>query len=554
MRIMYIYRRYFYSLLLFSSLLFIVGCEDYFTVNPDDILLEKDYPSTITELYSGYMGIAAKTQEIADQAIFLEGLRSDFLEPTENSSKEIIDLYLYKEDGKNELANPKGYYNIILGANDFFKHIEIFIKNNPTAIDQKTFDALVGGALRYKVWSYFMLAKLYGQAVWIDEPFSKYEDLNQYKLLNFDQILDKCIDVMENGIDLNGKKINGKGKIRWSNVLFPGVGDSPANLQWNRICPEPEPLLAELYIFKGEYELVIKNCLDIIRQGGDEQSYQLNKSEWNGEWIDLFRDFVRREAIFMFTYDYNLKQTNRLISYFSNQSPNQYLLRPSDTSMQRFRDQKRSDGTDGDIYRGEGRTFAQNNGQWVVNKFISAHTTSDKVFRNDVVINLYRASDLYLWMVEALNHLGRFEEALIFLNGGIETYFNTASGVFMSPFEQYPTTLYRTTSTSEGANQGIRGRVSLKSVGDEILQNPSANIEDDKFKIDSLLIEETFLECAGEARSLFTLIRMAKRWNKPEIVANNVSEKYPAGTKEDIKTKLLDSNNWFIKYDLQLDK
>ena len=70
---------------------FSFGCSDYFSSNPDDILLEEDYPGSITELYSGYMGIAAKVQEVADKAFYLEGLRSDFLEPTENAGKDIKD-------------------------------------------------------------------------------------------------------------------------------------------------------------------------------------------------------------------------------------------------------------------------------------------------------------------------------------------------------------------------------------------------------------------------------------------------------------------------------
>lgn len=531
-----------------------LGCEDYFSVNPDDVLLEEDYPSSITELYSGYMGIAAKVQEVADQAMFLEGIRSDFLEPTENSDKDIIDLYYYREESDNELANPKRYYEVILNANDFINHVEKFVKNNPTSIDKKTFEALVGGAIRYKAWSYFMLAKLYGEVVWVDQPFSKYSDLSSFPIYSFEETINKCIDIIENGITINDSKVSGKGKIRWSEVLFPGVGDSPANLQWNRISPDPEPLLAELYLYSGNYALVVENCISIIRQGGTEASFQLNKSEWGGEWIDLFRDFVRKEAIFMFTYDYNLKQTNRLVSFFSNQAPNNYLLRPSQSSMNRFLAQIRADGTEEDIYRGNGKTFALNNGQWVVNKFISAHSASDKVFRNDVVINLYRAADIYLWLIEALGHLERFEEALVFLNGGIEGYFNTASGVFMEPFESYPTTLYRTTSNSEGANQGVRGRVTLKSVGNEILENPSTDISEDKFLLDSLLVEETFLESSGEARSLFTMIRMAKRWNDPSILADRVAAKYPEGTKEMIRSKLLDPKNWFIKYDLDIDQ
>ncbi|GAO28408.1 hypothetical protein [Geofilum rubicundum] len=536
------------------GLLLLAGCSDYFAVNPDDVLYEEDYPSSITELYSGYMGIAAKVQEVADQALLLEGIRGDFLEPTENAGADIVDLYHYKETVSSDLASPRAYYAVILNANDYLHHVGTFVQNNPVSLEKETLEALVGGALRYKAWAYLMLAKLYGEAVWVDSPFEAFTTLDGHPLMDFDEVVAECIRMIEEGVVVNGEQINGKGKIRWSNVLFPGVGDSPANLQWNRICPDPDPLLAELYLFAGNYQQVVNHCLAIIRQGGTESSFQVNKSEWGGEWINFFRDFVRKEAIFMFTYDYNLKQTNRLVPYYSNLSPNDYLLRPSEASMARFQQQVRIDGTLGDPSRGEGKTFALLNGQWVVNKFISAHGSTDRVYREDVIINLYRAADIHLWLIEALGQLGRFEEALTLLNGGIETYFNTTEGVFMPPFEAYPTTLYRTGSTSEGANQGIRGRVLLGKVGEDIVRDPSDDVSEDQKTLDLLIAEETLMESAGEAKALFALMRMARRWNDPAILADRVSAKYPEGKRSEIHTKLMNPDNWFISFDLDLNQ
>ena len=83
----------------FLALLFplLTGCDDFFTPNTDDILLEKDYIGTSYELYTGYMGLAACVQDVVDQAIFLEGLRGDLLEPTTNASIDMWDVYNYKD-------------------------------------------------------------------------------------------------------------------------------------------------------------------------------------------------------------------------------------------------------------------------------------------------------------------------------------------------------------------------------------------------------------------------------------------------------------------------
>jgi len=544
-----------YQITLLATVVLFSGCSDqFYNVNPDDVLLEKNYPSTVTELYSGYMGVASTVQAIADKGSFLEGLRGDFLEPTTNASKDVVDLYNYDDISDNKLADPVGYYNIILNANDYIKHATDFYNENPTSIDEETFKALIGGTLRYKAWAYLQLAKIYGEAVWLDDPLIKYQDISQYPVYQFDDIIQKCIDLIENGIEIGGTQIDGKATIRWSQVLFPGQGESSSNLEWNRINPPSECLLAELYLYAGNYQKTVDNCISIIRQGGEEASYQINKSEWTGEWMKPFRAFYRKESIFMFTYDYNLKQTNHLIDYYLNLAPNHYLMRPSQAAMDRFNSQVRSDGNLGDLYRGDGKTFKKLNGQWIVNKFSADYETPDKVYRNDVLITLYKASDIYLWLSEALGQLGRFEEALAFLDGGVESYYNTSDGTFMAPFEGYPSTLYRTSSSGDGACQGIRGRVALSRVGDRIVKNPSENIDDDKRYLDSLLVEETCLESAGEARGLYAMIRVAKRWNDPSAVADRVSAKYPDGMKDEIRAKLMDPSNWFIKYPLIKNK
>ena len=80
----------------FLALLFplLSGCDDFFAPNTDDTLLEKDYIGTSYELYTGYMGLAACVQDVVDQAMFLEGLRGDLLEPTTNAPVEMWDVII----------------------------------------------------------------------------------------------------------------------------------------------------------------------------------------------------------------------------------------------------------------------------------------------------------------------------------------------------------------------------------------------------------------------------------------------------------------------------
>ena len=84
------------------------------------------------------------------------------------------------------------------------------------------------------------------------------------------------------------------------------------------------------------------------------------------------------------------------------------------------------------------------------------------------------------------------------------------------------------------------------------MKNPNSDINADKYFLDSLIVEETCLELAGESAGYFSMIRMNKRWGNAmkKTWAEKVAKKYPAG--DGIRQKLEgDDRNWFIKYDIK---
>lgn len=527
------------------------SCSDFFNPDSSDMLKESDYVGETTELYSGYFGLASLVQDVADQAVFLEGLRSDFLEPTLNAPQEMWDIYSYKADLQgNHLANPKGYYAIINSANDYLFHLKAYQKANPRALTEEVFAGLGGGAIRFKVWAYMMLAKIYGEAKLIDEPVTGLTDINRFQTIGFEQIITQCIYWMTTD-DFGYQGIH---SVRWSKseaILIPGKTESASDLEWNRVTPHPNALLAELNLWAGNYGETVSQCIAILNEGALESSYMVTNSEWNSEWMKFGSQFTRKEHVNVAFFDYAYHQTNRIIKYFSNNYPNEYLLRPTEAAMARFNAQIRGDGQKGDLYRGEGRTFKKVNGEYVVQKFLSGHETSTTIFRNDVLISLYRASDIFLFLAEALNNLGRFEEAYVFLNGGIGNYFDSNKGVFIGPFANkgYPTALYDPKSPT----LGVRGRVSMGIIGSLDQEKLTTGADSLRFiaKMDSVYVEETILESAGESRGLFAMIRNARKYPEMQAVwARKVAAKYSDGG-AGIESKLVaDIDNWFIKYNL----
>jgi starch-binding outer membrane protein, SusD/RagB family len=553
------------------------SCSDFFNPDTSEILLEKNYVGDYTELYSGYMGLAATVKDVADQAMFLEGLRGDFMEPTPNAPREIWDVYNHQDLSGNSFASPKGYYNVIMNANDYLAHVFAYRKKDSTSVSQTDFKGMVGGAIRYKVWAYLQLAKIYGEAVYIDEPVTSYGEISKYPVLKFDDLISKCINLIETGV--NG--IDGKGDVNWITVLFPGQSLGDANWHWNKITPPDECLLAELYLYQNNFQKVKENCIAFIKRGGEQEnySYQINLSEYNGEWQKMFytRTSMRKENAFLLFYDYSLHQTNRIVKYFSNTYPNSYYLRPTSVGMKRFKAQTVS-GIPNDTYRGNGVTFKDINGDTVIYKFLQGNLTADKIYTNDASICLYRAAEIHMFLVEALVGLGQFQQALTFLNKGISgAGVKIVNNQLQAPFQEYPTTLYL--PSGDKSNSGIRGRVNLDAVGTFALNSASAlDTLVNMRRLDSLIVEEASLELAGEGKAYFVMNRMARRWsdnadrswashwtnavgnNNPNnlwgadvqnVWATKIGAKYSNGTGATVSSTLKSNlDNWFIKYNL----
>lgn len=84
----------------------LASCSDYFNPETDDELDGKKYISSSTEMYTGFLGIMTKLQAVGDKEILLTDTRADLLEPTTQSSADIIALYNYDKDLQETLRQP----------------------------------------------------------------------------------------------------------------------------------------------------------------------------------------------------------------------------------------------------------------------------------------------------------------------------------------------------------------------------------------------------------------------------------------------------------------
>lgn len=527
------------------------SCEKFFEVDTNDILLDENYVGESNELYSGYIGVASKMQAIGDQTVFLSDLRTDLLEPTHNAPQDLWDIYNFKETQGNEFANPSAYYDLIVNANNYIGKVVEYRKQNPKVIEEAHYKGLISGALRFKIWTYLTIGKLYGKVAYFDNPNLGLDDISSIPVISLDELIPKLLDLMLTGVD----GVNGMHEVNWATILFPGDG-SAAPLSWNMICPAPEPLLMELYLWNKQYEQVVSIGIDFIARpvGTDQRYYKVGADTYDAKWVNIFNlehthADSRLANITIVPYDYERNQTNRLVSFFSNIPPSVYYLRPTMTAIARHERQLQYDGnTIGDLWRGNERTYHLQNGDWIFRKFTRARESAAEVHKNNGHVIIYRDSDVHFFLIEALNNLGYFKQAEALLNDGVEQYVNLNRDNLEYPFNDEVKNAVLT------RNWGIRRRVKMYPVYPAGLTRPEADDAEDvknayKKAMDKLVVEETLMESAGEAKAFFAMVRIAKRWQDNTILADVVSKKY--GSREDeIRNYLMTESNWYINYPL----
>jgi hypothetical protein len=527
------------------------GCENYFNTDPSDIINSEDYVSSQSEMYSGYLGIITKLQDVGDQLIFMSDIRADFMEPTADAPQDLWQLYQYNYSQTNEFADPVDIYAVIIACNDYLAKMFAYREEIGDAMDSATetnYKALISGTLRIKAWTYFQLAKQYGRAIYFDDPVTELKDVSDNavftELTSVEQIVDKCLDLIDNGV--NG--IDGTLEMNWGDWLDPENPTDGQYQHWQYITPDWLCLRCELLVTKNEGWAWIKDqILDRLLEAfyEDPYVYSLNAG-WNSNYYRIFAEgtYYRRSAISSIIYDYTNNQTNDLITYFGKRYPAKYLIRPTSYAISKYSDSDR---------RGRYTNFLSQDGDTVIGKY-HANYRWRQPYQSDASIPLYRGHDLHFWLAEAENHLGYWQPAGTLLNEGVAGRFPDQGEFDRNNDPDQWDARYRDFLLHRSYNNiGIEGVVN----GDFFeLPDPSAEdyelTEAERIKAyDLALLDAMLLEFPAEGRVMGMLFRMANRYNDMSIIADRIVPKYPEGMQETIREKIM-NGEFFIDWELGL--
>lgn len=515
----------------------LVSCEDIFDVDPEEVLLAEDYlGQDELDARASLFGVLSLMQDATEQYFVWGEMRADLVDVTDQTEDELRKIAMHENSEDNSYLDPTLLFSIINNCNYGLAGIDT------VAYDNGMLDEYVS-LLRVRTWAQLQVAINFGELPFLTKPIKSNEDLTaEYPLLDFDTAMDSLISALTPYIGIESIQ---------SSDYTTSVGGRPYLM-----IPDNDILLGELYLWKENYiqsAIYYKAYLDRVVTS-PSSAYNLSisngiiHSENNGnytstnKWGDIFTSSTN-EVIFNTSFYDSYKQFNNLYNNIAGQ------VTPSKAIQLNWSLQENS--YEGVVFsEGDLRSSVMFGNQYIdestgeVSAEVIAKFATD-FFKYD------RASRVYLRLAEAINGAGYPAHALHMINNGLlnesgdypQFSDNAAAFLNFDPAKYY---VLNTSGIATSGNPGIRGRAGLAPV----IVEGATNLSDSIQQVDALILNEAALELAFEGTRWSDLIRSAKRNNNPSIVADAVAAKFSAAgdmsTADEVKAKLLNSENWYL--------
>ena len=565
----------------FSVALF-TSCSDFVEADSKDYIAEDQVFTQDDDVFKGMLGILNRMQEAGDQALWLTDTRCNFLETTTAAPADLKAIAHYEATEGNPYADPSCYYAIVSACNDYVANMERYHHDAHSMSEaaENNFEALLSSALRVKVWAYYMLGRIYGQAYWFDKPLTeRYElsDQSVFTLCDMQQLVEKCIGLLDQGIDVDGLHIAADLTPKWKEWLNPENTSATEFTKWLFFTPPYLLMRAELVSWRCNYKTedaaqadwtwVRDALLEHMYKAHNNQvelpGFDINSTaqQWNGyiyqcnvplstsnnghtlnsdgsentsapaydNYSSIFcsDDEIGNhfQLVSFIMYDYEHGQRNRIVQYLCPTYPGGdcYFLRPSAYGLSLYNEDDIRSLTQGMVVNTLG-------GQPAVTKYYYYYNTGtavrkyqykkDNIFEIEPNIPLFRGHDFHFLLAEAETHLGNYEVASILLNKGMENSFadrDKAREELPANFSPY----YRSWFGSSGGygNCGIVGaaRGTYYDLPVTLAEAQSKGVASNDLELKRLydwaLADEYLKEYVCEGKSYSYLCKMGDRYS-----------------------------------------
>lgn len=531
-------------LLSFASILF-AGCSDFLDIQPMNSTVLENYwkeKADVTAAVNGcYEALASEDVvkhmavwgELRSENVVIGSLNNNSYANTYNNLNELLKENLLQT---NEMCTWSGVYNVINRCN-IVCHYAPEVEQIDPNYTYSELKATIAEMKTIRALCYFYLIRTFRDVPYVTEP--SIDDNQNYVVpaTKFEVVLDSLINDLESVKD-DAQRRYGLEKVVNKSISVPAENNSRIT-RWAIYA-----LLADLYLWKGDWDHVIKYCdlvmdykaqqykelietdqiTDIDLYDGVPMVLEAVKGQQNvgNAYTSIFGRGNSFESIFELYYNGNTGQENTWVSNFYGRN-NVGLLKAADCLIEGFTtDQSQmwvsqrdcrayeslqSEGTSYSIakYTRQSADFSlQRLGNVIVTYGIRSSYNSNWIF--------YRLSDIMLMKAEALIERSEADwpEAFKLINNVYKRANNIA------PETTTGSLTYETYSIS-------------------------------KEKMEDLLFEERHREFLFEGKRWYDLVRLARRDGKTERLVSCAIRKYRQDINV-IKIKLTDPNYIYFPY------
>ena len=531
----------FYLLLLSFPSALLSSCSDFLDILPMNSTVLENYwkeKADVTGAVNGCYEALASEDVVTRMGVWGE-LRSDNVVAGANVPNHLNEMLRENLLPTNDMCKWSYLYNVINRCNivcHYAPEVEQ-IDPNYTYNEMK---ATIAEMKAIRALCYFYLIRTFRDVPYTTEP--SIDDNQNYVIpaTRFDVVIDSLITDLESVKDDAQRRFELE-KVQNKSIYVPAANNSRIT-RWAIYA-----LLADLYLWKGDWNNVIKYCdmvIDYKKQVYEEllQIDQINDIElYDGipmimeatvkgtkdvgnTYTSLFGNGNSFESIFEIYYNGNTGQENNWISsYYGNRDNSIGRLRAADFLMDGFT----SNNNQVWLSQGDCRAYEsmESSGNSLsITKYVRqsasfslqrlgiVNVAGDRRTRKDANWIIYRLSDVMLMKAEALIQRSEndWPEAFQLINN----VYKRANNI--SPETTTGSLVFETYNTS-------------------------------KEKMEDLLFEERHREFLFEGKRWFDLVRLARRDGKTERLTSSVIRKHRQDQNV-IRIKLTDPNYIYFPY------
>ena len=385
-----IMRRIIYKISILFLAVFLTSCEGWLELYPENSQTSDQYWQTKEDVEAVIAAGYVKLQKSIDYLFVWGEIRGNGISimnaTVDDNIKDAQKIREMDILPSNMYSKWDRMYQIINMTNSVIKYAPFVLGRDPS-FNEAQMNSFLSEAYFLRSLAYFYLVRTFRDVPFVLHPYVNDEKDYDMAKTNGDEILARLVD------DLNKA-------LPAAKTFFPEVDvNNPVRTKGRATKWAIHSLLADIYLWQGEYDKCIANCDSVIQSG----RVGLIDGQY---WFTNFNPGNSNESIFEIQYNYNQGQTNDIFKWF--ETNNKYII--SNFAFSLFLNTE----SIGDK-RGNGSSYLPSTGKIWKHIGLVPYQSSTAVrsasTQNDNNFIIYRLADIYLMKAEALTMKGQYNDA-----------------------------------------------------------------------------------------------------------------------------------------------